>query len=70
MKLPMLMMSSEALDLLEGQTSSYTSGHLEVSELAACLENFHFRALLVISKFSRICFSFDFKSALYYESSL
>ncbi|GJT17183.1 hypothetical protein Tco_0875889 [Tanacetum coccineum] len=38
--------------------SSYTSGHFEVSELAACLEKLHFPALLVMSKFSRICFSF------------
>ncbi|GJS07581.1 hypothetical protein Tco_0364377 [Tanacetum coccineum] len=66
----MLTMSSEALDILEGQTSSYTSGHLEVSKLDACLEKLHFLALLVMSKFSRICFSFDFKSALHYESSL
>ncbi|GJZ19396.1 hypothetical protein Tco_0555986 [Tanacetum coccineum] len=36
--------------------SSYTSGHLEVSESAACLEKLHFPALLVMSKFSRICF--------------
>ncbi|GKB22202.1 coatomer subunit beta'-1-like protein isoform X3, partial [Tanacetum coccineum] len=34
--------------------SSYTSGHFEVSELAACLEKLHFPALLVMSKFSRI----------------
>ncbi|GJV63598.1 hypothetical protein Tco_1474426 [Tanacetum coccineum] len=40
------------------QLSSYTSGHCEVSESAACLEKLHFPALLVISKFSRICFSF------------
>ncbi|GKD39929.1 hypothetical protein Tco_1260136 [Tanacetum coccineum] len=32
--------------------SSYTSGHLDVSELAACLDNVHFLALLVMSKFS------------------
>ncbi|GKC23272.1 hypothetical protein Tco_1025422 [Tanacetum coccineum] len=38
--------------------SSYASGHLEVSELAACLEKLHFPTLLVMSKFSRICFSF------------
>ncbi|GJT36685.1 zinc finger, CCHC-type containing protein [Tanacetum coccineum] len=38
--------------------SSYTSGRFEVSELAACLEKLHFPALLVMSKFSRICFSF------------
>ncbi|GKD96427.1 hypothetical protein Tco_1380324, partial [Tanacetum coccineum] len=38
--------------------SSYTSGHFEVSELAACLEKLHFLVLLVMSKFSRICFSF------------
>ncbi|GJT16644.1 reverse transcriptase domain-containing protein [Tanacetum coccineum] len=38
--------------------SSYTSGHFEVSELAACLEKLHFPVLLVMSKFSRICFSF------------
>ncbi|GKB65310.1 hypothetical protein Tco_0921496 [Tanacetum coccineum] len=38
--------------------SSYTSGHFEVSELAACLEKLHFPALLVMSKFIRICFSF------------
>ncbi|GJR28639.1 zinc finger, CCHC-type containing protein [Tanacetum coccineum] len=38
--------------------SSYASGHLEVSELAACLEKLHFSGLLVMSKFSRICFSF------------
>ncbi|GKE10562.1 hypothetical protein Tco_1414113, partial [Tanacetum coccineum] len=38
--------------------SSYASGHLEDSELAACLEKFHFPALLAMSKFSRICFSF------------
>ncbi|GJZ96935.1 hypothetical protein Tco_0669269, partial [Tanacetum coccineum] len=37
--------------------SSYTSGHLKVSESAACLEKLHFHALLVMSKFSRICFS-------------
>ncbi|GJW59183.1 hypothetical protein Tco_0105914 [Tanacetum coccineum] len=40
------------------QLSSYTSGHLEVSESAACLEKLHFPALLVMLKFSRICFSF------------
>ncbi|GJR84725.1 hypothetical protein Tco_0155510 [Tanacetum coccineum] len=34
------------------QLSSYTSGHFEVSELAACLEKLHFPALLVMSKFS------------------
>ncbi|GJW45701.1 retrovirus-related pol polyprotein from transposon TNT 1-94 [Tanacetum coccineum] len=55
---------------LKAQISSYTSGHLKVSELAACLEKLHFPALLVMSKFPRICFSFDFKSALHYESSL
>ncbi|GJW13005.1 hypothetical protein Tco_0017138 [Tanacetum coccineum] len=55
---------------LKAQISSYTSGHLEVSELAACLEKLHFPLLLVMSKFSRICFSFDFKSALHHESSL
>ncbi|GJV66437.1 hypothetical protein Tco_1477265 [Tanacetum coccineum] len=38
--------------------SSYTSGHLKVSELAACLEKLHFPTLLVMSKSSRICFSF------------
>ncbi|GJY83538.1 hypothetical protein Tco_0496914 [Tanacetum coccineum] len=38
--------------------SSYASGHLEVSELAACLEKASFLALLVMSKFSKICFSF------------
>ncbi|GJU82511.1 putative reverse transcriptase domain-containing protein [Tanacetum coccineum] len=69
-KLPMMMMSLVAFDLLECQLSSYTSGHLKVSELAACLEKLHFLALLVMSKFSRICFSFDFKSALQHESSL
>ncbi|GJW29137.1 hypothetical protein Tco_0046012 [Tanacetum coccineum] len=37
--------------------SSHDSGHFEVSELAACLEKLHFPALLVMSKFSRICFS-------------
>ncbi|GJY61973.1 hypothetical protein Tco_0462630 [Tanacetum coccineum] len=66
----MLVMSSVVLDLLEGSNFSYTSGHLEVSELAACLEKLHFPALLVMSKFCRICFSFDFKSALHYASSL
>ncbi|GKA86291.1 hypothetical protein Tco_0808002 [Tanacetum coccineum] len=40
------------------QLSSYTSGHLEVSESAACLEKLHFPTLLVMAKFSRICFSF------------
>ncbi|GKG16738.1 hypothetical protein Tco_0361695, partial [Tanacetum coccineum] len=50
--------------------SSYTSGHFEVSELAACLEKLHFPALLVMLKFSRICFSVKFKSVLHYESSL
>ncbi|GJZ87761.1 ribonuclease H-like domain-containing protein [Tanacetum coccineum] len=55
---------------LNAQLSSYTSCHLEVSELAACLEKLHFATLLVMSKFSRICFSFDFKSALHHESSL
>ncbi|GKC71126.1 hypothetical protein Tco_1117009, partial [Tanacetum coccineum] len=40
------------------QLSSYTSGHLKVSESAACLEKLHFLALLVMLKFSRICFSF------------
>ncbi|GJY23019.1 ribonuclease H-like domain-containing protein [Tanacetum coccineum] len=54
---------------LNAQLSSYTSCHLEVSELAACLEKLHFPALLVMSKFSRICFSFDFKSELHHESS-
>ncbi|GJZ10684.1 hypothetical protein Tco_0545443, partial [Tanacetum coccineum] len=34
---------------LNAQLSSYTSGHLEVSELAACLEKLHFPALLVMS---------------------
>ncbi|GJW18841.1 hypothetical protein Tco_0026277 [Tanacetum coccineum] len=38
--------------------SSYASGHIEVSELAACLKKLHFLALLVMSKFFRICFSF------------
>ncbi|GKA03759.1 hypothetical protein Tco_0676540 [Tanacetum coccineum] len=38
--------------------SSYASGHLEVFELAACLEKLHFLALLVMKNFSRICFSF------------
>ncbi|GKD45976.1 hypothetical protein Tco_1270621, partial [Tanacetum coccineum] len=38
--------------------SSYTSGHLEVSELAACLEKLHFPTLLVMSKSFIICFSF------------
>nr|GEV88515.1 helicase Sen1-like isoform X2 [Tanacetum cinerariifolium] len=52
------------------QISSCTFGHLEVSELAACLENLHIPALLVKSKFFRICFSYDFKSALHHESSL
>ncbi|GKD45452.1 hypothetical protein Tco_1270097 [Tanacetum coccineum] len=37
--------------------SPYTSGHFEVSELAACLEKLHFPTLLVMSKFSRIYFS-------------
>ncbi|GKD41613.1 hypothetical protein Tco_1261820, partial [Tanacetum coccineum] len=55
---------------LKAQLSSYTSGHLEVSELDACLEKLHFLALPVMSKFYRICFSFDFKSALHNESSL
>ncbi|GJS07151.1 hypothetical protein Tco_0363947 [Tanacetum coccineum] len=40
------------------QISSYTSGYSEVSELAACLEKLHFPALLVMSKFIRIFFSF------------
>ncbi|GJX09319.1 hypothetical protein Tco_0199178 [Tanacetum coccineum] len=31
---------------LNAQLSSYTSGHLEVFELAACLEKLHFLALL------------------------
>ncbi|GJU23668.1 retrovirus-related pol polyprotein from transposon TNT 1-94 [Tanacetum coccineum] len=56
--------------LQNAQLSLYTSGHLEVSELAACLEKLHFLGLLVMSKFSRICFSFDFKSSLQHESSL
>ncbi|GKB09353.1 hypothetical protein Tco_0837665 [Tanacetum coccineum] len=55
---------------LKAQISSYTFGHLEVFELAACLEKLHFPVLLVMSKFSRICLSFDFKSALHHESSL
>ncbi|GJS54903.1 hypothetical protein Tco_0628265 [Tanacetum coccineum] len=38
--------------------SSYASRHLEVFELAACLEKLHFPALLVMSKYSRIYFSF------------
>ncbi|GJS09311.1 hypothetical protein Tco_0366107 [Tanacetum coccineum] len=46
---------------LNAQLSSYTSGHLEVSELAAYIEKLYFPALLVMSKFSRICFSFEFK---------
>ncbi|GJR27035.1 putative reverse transcriptase domain-containing protein [Tanacetum coccineum] len=33
--------------------SSYAFGHLEVFELAACLENVHFLTLLVMSKFSK-----------------
>ncbi|GJW77367.1 hypothetical protein Tco_0139049 [Tanacetum coccineum] len=40
------------------QLSSYTSGHYKVSESAACLEKLHFPTLMVMSKFSRICFSF------------
>ncbi|GKE65131.1 hypothetical protein Tco_1519292, partial [Tanacetum coccineum] len=55
---------------LKAQIYSYTSGHLEVSELVACLEKLHFPALLVMLKFTRICFSFNFKSALHHESSL
>ncbi|GJV11466.1 hypothetical protein Tco_1353007 [Tanacetum coccineum] len=35
-----------------------SKNHCEVSESAACLEKLHFPALLVISKYSRICFSF------------
>ncbi|GJW23347.1 hypothetical protein Tco_0033969 [Tanacetum coccineum] len=63
--------------------SSYTSGHFEVSELHACLEKLHFPALLVMSKFSRICFSlvilevplseyfgFDMNSALNFLCSI
>ncbi|GKB26292.1 retrovirus-related pol polyprotein from transposon TNT 1-94 [Tanacetum coccineum] len=40
------------------QLSSYTPGHLKVSESAACLEKLHFPTLLVMLKSSRICFSF------------
>ncbi|GKD37428.1 hypothetical protein Tco_1257635, partial [Tanacetum coccineum] len=51
--------------------SSYASGHLEVSELVACLEKASFFALLVMSKFlesashlSSLKFSYPNTSAL------
>ncbi|GJW15155.1 hypothetical protein Tco_0019288 [Tanacetum coccineum] len=54
--------------------SSYAFGHLEVSELAACLEKLHFSALLVMSKLVPSCYvifdleplslSFDFVISL------
>ncbi|GJT43416.1 hypothetical protein Tco_0952131 [Tanacetum coccineum] len=47
--------------------SSYASSHLEVSELAACLEKLHFPTLLVMSKFSRIQFSFVIHEVLLSE---
>ncbi|GKD29911.1 retrovirus-related pol polyprotein from transposon TNT 1-94 [Tanacetum coccineum] len=58
---------------LNAQLSSYTSGHLEVSELAACLEKLHFPALLVLeqTRLQRDCLQLEQKDCLrYYKVNL
>ncbi|GKA99559.1 hypothetical protein Tco_0827553 [Tanacetum coccineum] len=45
-------------ELWDSFKTKYMVEDASISELAACLEKLHFPALLVMSKFSRICFSF------------